>query len=140
MWRKIAELFPGVVTRERLILTYCATCWVTRYTATKPMSLHGWESAQLLPKPDGQFAKPSALAWEESKDWGTTENIYIEGDNLDVLKLLQESYLEGENDISIRRIIRGMILFTVTILRKAARTTMKKLALTMKTASAFLII
>jgi adenine-specific DNA-methyltransferase len=30
---------------------------------------------------------------EESKDWDTTENIYIEGDNLDVLKLLQESYL-----------------------------------------------
>ena len=30
---------------------------------------------------------------EESKDWETTENLYIEGDNLDVLKLLQESYL-----------------------------------------------
>jgi adenine-specific DNA-methyltransferase len=30
---------------------------------------------------------------EESRDWNTTENLYIEGDNLDVLKLLQESYL-----------------------------------------------
>lgn len=30
---------------------------------------------------------------EESKDWETTENLYIEGDNLDVLKLLQNSYL-----------------------------------------------
>ncbi len=30
---------------------------------------------------------------EESVDWDTTENLYIEGDNLDVLKLLQESYL-----------------------------------------------
>lgn len=30
---------------------------------------------------------------EESKNWDTTENLYIEGDNLDVLKLLQESYL-----------------------------------------------
>lgn len=29
----------------------------------------------------------------ESKDWDTTENLYIEGDNLEVLKLLQESYL-----------------------------------------------
>ena len=29
----------------------------------------------------------------ESKDWNTTENLYIEGDNLEVLKLLQESYL-----------------------------------------------
>ena len=30
---------------------------------------------------------------EESKDWDTTENLYIEGDNLEVMKLLQESYL-----------------------------------------------
>lgn len=30
---------------------------------------------------------------EESVNWDTTQNLYIEGDNLDVLKLLQESYL-----------------------------------------------
>lgn len=30
---------------------------------------------------------------EESVEWDTTENLYIEGDNIDVLKLLQESYL-----------------------------------------------
>jgi adenine-specific DNA-methyltransferase len=30
---------------------------------------------------------------EDSLDWETTENLYIEGDNLEVLKLLQESYL-----------------------------------------------
>lgn len=30
---------------------------------------------------------------EESRNWDTTENLYIEGDNLEVLKLLQESYL-----------------------------------------------
>ena len=30
---------------------------------------------------------------EESVNWDSTENLYIEGDNLDVLKLLQESYL-----------------------------------------------
>ncbi len=29
---------------------------------------------------------------EESKDWDTTGNLYIEGDNLEVLKLLQKSY------------------------------------------------
>ena len=28
----------------------------------------------------------------ESKNWDTTENLYIEGDNLEVLKLLQKSY------------------------------------------------
>ena len=30
---------------------------------------------------------------EESVNWDSTENLYIEGDNLEVLKLLQESYL-----------------------------------------------
>jgi len=29
---------------------------------------------------------------EESKDWDNTENLYIEGDNLEILKLLQNSY------------------------------------------------
>src|SRR5574344_1108000 len=29
---------------------------------------------------------------DESKDWDTTENLFIEGDNLEVLKLLQKSY------------------------------------------------
>ncbi len=31
-------------------------------------------------------------AKEESKNWDTTQNLYIEGDNLEVLKLLQKSY------------------------------------------------
>ncbi|HON29179.1 MAG TPA: hypothetical protein PLA64_12845, partial [Mesotoga infera] len=38
---------------------------------------------------------------EESKNWETTENLYIEGDNLDVLKLLQESYLNSVKMIYI---------------------------------------
>ena len=29
---------------------------------------------------------------KESKNWDTTQNLYIEGDNLEVLKLLQKSY------------------------------------------------
>jgi adenine-specific DNA-methyltransferase len=32
-------------------------------------------------------------AREESVNWDTTENLIIEGDNLEVLKLLQKSYL-----------------------------------------------
>lgn len=43
-------------------------------------------------KPIRKTLRPCA---EESVHWGTTENIYIEGDNLEVLKLLQESYLEA---------------------------------------------
>ncbi len=38
---------------------------------------------------------------EDSLDWDNTENIYIEGDNLDVLKLLQESYLNAVKVIYI---------------------------------------
>lgn len=37
----------------------------------------------------------------ESVNWDTTENLYIEGDNLEVLKLLQESYLGGVKMIYI---------------------------------------
>ena len=38
---------------------------------------------------------------EQSVDWENTENLYIEGDNLDVLKLLQESYLDSVDLIYI---------------------------------------
>ena len=48
---------------------------------------------------------------EESKDWDTTENLYIEGDNLDVLKLLQESYLGKVKMIYIEMIIPKLIQF-----------------------------
>lgn len=34
-------------------------------------------------------------AKDESKNWDTTENLYIEGDNLEVLKMLQNSYLNS---------------------------------------------
>ena len=37
--------------------------------------------------------KPCARSREESVDFDTTKNLFIEGDNLDALKLLQESYL-----------------------------------------------
>lgn len=38
---------------------------------------------------------------EESVDWDTTHNLYIEGDNLEVLKLLQNSYMGKVNVIYI---------------------------------------
>lgn len=38
---------------------------------------------------------------EDSRDWDTTQNLYIEGDNLEVLKILQESYLDKINVIYI---------------------------------------
>lgn len=55
---------------------------------------------------------------EDSVDWDNTQNIYIEGDNLEVLKLLQKSYLgKVKMIILIRLIIRVMTLFIMMILR-----------------------
>ena len=41
-------------------------------------------------KPTNKTLRPCL---EESVNWENTENLYIEGDNLEVLKLLQETYL-----------------------------------------------
>lgn len=46
---------------------------------------------------------------EESVDWDNTENIYIEGDNLEALKLLQESYLGKIKMIYIDMTLSKMI-------------------------------
>ena len=40
---------------------------------------------------------------EKSVEWDDTKNLYIEGDNLDVLKLLQESYVNSVKMIYIDR-------------------------------------
>jgi adenine-specific DNA-methyltransferase len=47
------------------------------------------EALRLIQSPSHATLKPSR---EESVDFDTTENLYIEGDNLEVLKLLQKSY------------------------------------------------
>lgn len=65
---------------------------------------------------------------EESKDWDKTENLYIEGDNLEVLKLLQESYLNKVKMIyiSIRHIIQAKIIYIEMIFRLIVMNTMRK--------------
>lgn len=56
---------------------------------------------------------------EESVNWDTTENLYIEGDNLEVLKLLQESYLGKVKMIYIEIILPSLIQRT-GIIKKCA--------------------
>ncbi|AZO94945.1 DNA methyltransferase [Halocella sp. SP3-1] len=54
------------------------------------LTWHGKSQAKrLAQQPSTGSLRPCK---EESKDWDTTENLYIEGDNLEVLKLLQKSY------------------------------------------------
>jgi len=47
------------------------------------------ECMKIIQKPSGATLKP---AREESVDFDETENLFIEGDNLEVLKLLQKAY------------------------------------------------
>jgi adenine-specific DNA-methyltransferase len=54
------------------------------------LNWHGKRAArQLALTPSTGTLRPCP---EESVDWDTTQNIFIEGDNLEVLKLLQKSY------------------------------------------------
>lgn len=46
-----------------------------------------------IAEPNRPIRKTLRPCVEESVNWDTTENLYIEGDNLEVLKMLQESYL-----------------------------------------------
>lgn len=47
------------------------------------------EAKRLAREPIAKTLRPVK---ERSKDWDTTQNLYIEGDNLDALKLLRENY------------------------------------------------
>ena len=109
-YRTLLKLFPNAVTEtitgydengnaiiERAIdadvLRQEISCRVVegaeeRYQFTWP----GKKKAVLLANtPVSAALRPCR---EESVDFGSTGNLYIEGDNLDVLKLLQETYLE----------------------------------------------
>ena len=102
--RKIGELFPNCLT-ERLgeagrpeacidfdLLKQELSAVIVegneeRYQFTWPDKK---KSILLANAPINATLRPCR---EESVDFDTTENLYIEGDNLDVLKLLQETYL-----------------------------------------------
>ncbi len=47
------------------------------------------KAKQIALAPTNKTLRPNK---DESKNWDTTENLYIEGDNLEVLKLLQKAY------------------------------------------------
>ncbi len=76
-WDQLRELL-GDTIRESDEETY-GFLWVGKQEAKRAAA-----------KPTRQTLRPVP---EESVDWDTTENLYIEGDNLEVLKLLQRAYL-----------------------------------------------
>lgn len=118
---KIGELFPNVITEARGEdgqLKKAINFEALRQVLSEDL-LEGDEAFEFTwvgkkaamveaGKPIRKTLRPSR---EESKNWDTTENLYIEGDNLDVLKLLQESYLGKVKMIYIEMIISKLIQF-----------------------------
>lgn len=101
---KIAELFPNAITEARdengilkravdfdLLKQELSDILVEgdkeRYQLTWP------GKKQAILNANTPIDKTLRPVKEDSVDWDTTQNLYIEGDNLEVLKLLQESYL-----------------------------------------------
>lgn len=101
---KLAELFPGVIT-EALDADGNPTTVIDFDLLRQELSDHVVEGPQeryQLDWPGKRAAAFSANApiaktlrpvRQESVDFANTKNLFIEGDNLDALKLLQESYL-----------------------------------------------
>ena len=100
---KIAELFPNCITEtkgeggkiEKIInfelLKQMLSNSVLEGNETYEFSWVGKKAAIVeANKPIRKTLRPCI---KESVDWETTKNLYIKGDNLEVLKLLQESYL-----------------------------------------------
>lgn len=100
---KIGELFPEAITEARGADERIkkAINFETLRQLLSPDVLEGDEAYEFTwvgkkasmveaTRPIRKTLRPCV---EESVNWDSTENLYIEGDNLDVLKLLQESYL-----------------------------------------------
>ncbi|MGN1230462.1 MAG: site-specific DNA-methyltransferase, partial [Anaerotignum sp.] len=101
---KIGKLFPNCVTErknENGEVEYAVDFDILRQELSSVV-VEGNEERYQFTWPDKKKAILAANApisatlrpcREESVDFDTTQNLYIEGDNLDVLKLLQETYL-----------------------------------------------
>ncbi|GAA0783592.1 site-specific DNA-methyltransferase [Hathewaya limosa] len=91
--QKLKEIFPQVFNEDKVdfekleaVLGEYKDNGIERYNFLWPGKSKAIRIAQT---PSTGTLRPCR---EESKDWDTTQNLYIEGDNLEVLKLLQKSY------------------------------------------------
>ena len=90
---KIAELFPGTVTEGKVNIDLLCSMLGENVFGDEAYEFTWVGKRAAIAEAGRPIRKTLRPCVEESKDWDTTENLYIEGDNLDVLKLLQESYL-----------------------------------------------
>lgn len=102
---KIRELFPGCVTEARDEATGAVRLAVDFDQLRQELSDHIVDGPQeryrldwpgkrgALATANGPEAKTLRPSREESVLFDTTKNLFVEGDNLEALKLLQDSYL-----------------------------------------------
>lgn len=108
---KIAELFPGAVTEGKVNFDLLRSLLGDDVYGDEAYEFTWVGKKAAIAEAGCPIRKTLRPCVEESKNWDTTENLYIEGDNLDVLKLLQESYLGKVKMIYIERIIQRLIQF-----------------------------
>lgn len=90
---KIGKLFPGVVTEGKVNIDLLRSMLGDDVYGDEAYEFTWVGKRAAIAEAGRPIRKTLRPCVEESRDWDTTENLYIEGDNLDVLKLLQESYL-----------------------------------------------
>ncbi|KAB2953467.1 site-specific DNA-methyltransferase [Heliorestis acidaminivorans] len=95
--KKLAELFPSVVKDGQVDIEALKAELGQFESASDKLSERyelGWAGKEEAKKLANQDVVGRTLKYipEDSKDPETTENLYIEGDNLEVLKLLRNSY------------------------------------------------
>lgn len=90
---KLKELFPTIVKEDKIDFEELQLLLGEDINNNKEQYSFVWngktEATKLAQKRSTGTLRPCP---EESKNWDTTKNLYIEGDNLEVLKLLQSSY------------------------------------------------
>lgn len=109
---KLKDLFPDIVTDGKIDfdkLKQDLGDYIDDSAERYNFSWNGKGKAlRLAQTPSTGTLRPCK---KESKDWDTTQNLYIEGDNLEVLKLLQKSYHSKVKMIYIDIIIQKLIQF-----------------------------
>ena len=90
---KLAEFFPAAVSDGKVNFDLLRTLLGDEVFDDEAYEFTWVGKREAISEAGRPIRKTLRPCIEESKDWDTTENLYIEGDNLDVLKLLQESYL-----------------------------------------------
>ena len=90
---KLKELFPAAVEEGKINFDMLRSLLGDEVDDSREKYQFTWngkaKSIKLAQTPSSATLRPCK---EKSKDWDTTENLYIEGDNLEVLKQLQKTY------------------------------------------------